>query len=129
VFGFVAKFTFQEIKAADFPRIRRQLFAMFDGLFDNKTVHGKGEGTCCICLQSLEHNCHQCEQCLQIIHLDCLRLWLSKNATCPFCRYNTYLSPTEVPQLNTFVKEKPFFLEEEEEEELMSDYPPYNLII
>lgn len=126
VFGFVAKFTFQEIQHADFPYIRRRLFSMFDGLFDNKTVHGKGQGTCCICLQTLEQNCHKCDRCFQLIHLDCLRLWLSKNATCPFCRYKTYLSPTAVPQLQTFLKEKkPVFLEEEEEVAI-SDYPPYN---
>ena len=133
VFGYVANFTFQEIKSNDFPLMRNKLFHMFDGLFDNKTVHGNGEGNCCICLQSLEQNCHKCERCSQVIHLECLRLWLSKNASCPFCRYQTYLSPTVVPQLQTYLKPKPqpespthppvFF--EEEGGEPLSDFPPF----
>lgn len=120
IFGFVAKFSFAEIQANDFAVMRNKLFHMFDGLFNNKTIHGRGKEDCVICLQTLQQNCHKCERCSQLIHLECLRLWLSRNATCPFCRYNTYLSPVQVPQLETYVEPKPFFFDEP-----LSDYPPF----
>ena len=131
VFGYVAKFTFHEIESNDFPSMRRKLFRLFDGLFDNRTIHNNdGNEDCAICLQTLSKNCHKCERCSQLIHLDCLRIWLRQNASCPFCRYQTYISPVQVPQLEFYVKPvdqpKPVFLDEEDDDEegiMLTDYP------
>ena len=119
VFGFVAKFTFNEIKfSTDFPSMRRKLFRMFDALFDDKRIHcASGIDDCVVCLQPLQENCHQCERCRQMIHLDCLKVWLMQRASCPICRYNTYLSPTIIPSLNSYVKtqrDRPSFFSEED---------------
>ena len=117
VFGFVAKFTFDDIKHSDFPGMRRKLFRMFDALFDDKRIYcGNGNDDCVICLQPLQENCHQCERCKQIIHMDCLKVWLMQRATCPICRHNTYLSPTIIPPLNSYVatdRNRPSFFSEE----------------
>lgn len=105
VFGYVAKFTFQEIKQNDFPSMRRKLFRMFDDLFNDKKVHSSdGFDDCVICLQPLKTGCHQCDRCSQMIHLDCLRMWISQHNTCPICRHPTYISPTTIPALHTYVK-------------------------
>ena len=112
VFGFVAKFSFDEIRKNDFPLMREKLFHMFDCLFDNKNfVDVDGSDDCAICMQSLESNCHQCGKCHQILHIECLRIWLKCNASCPFCRYQTFISPAT--SLKPFVQKKPVFLEED----------------
>lgn len=49
------------------------------------------QGDCSICLDLLSKNedyCLKIKKCSHIFHETCIVQWLSKNTTCPICRYD-----------------------------------------
>ncbi|XP_015078822.1 RING-H2 finger protein ATL16-like [Solanum pennellii] len=52
---------------------------------------------CAVCLNDFQHNekLRIIPSCAHIFHIDCIDVWLQKNATCPLCRTN--ISLTKIP--------------------------------
>lgn len=64
------------------PRIINYLY--FEIEFDKITYYFR----CCVCLGEFKVNeeLHLLPSCKHFFHMDCIRLWLHSNTTCPLCR-------------------------------------------
>lgn len=53
------------------------------------------ENLCCVCLGEfkIREELHLLPSCKHFFHMECIRLWLHSNTTCPLCRCSVIISP------------------------------------
>jgi hypothetical protein len=57
--------------------------------FKKKSKTFDSEDNCPICLNSFGKECVlSCPSCFNYVHKDCMKVWLSQNHNCVYCRYN-----------------------------------------